>query len=151
MTDPTPPPDPTAVRLIFEYEGDQVRLVHQQPVDVAISGFDLPREQLPGHHVEVRGAGEELLGRVPIRSAMSTSMEVFPENPGDPITRTDLPEARGAFTVIVPAGPQADHVTVVRIATGEGSELAARATSPVSGAPEVVELGSFPLGGGEQA
>lgn len=152
MTDPTRPPGPTAVRLIFEYEGDQVRLVHQQPVDVVISGFDLPREQIAGHHVEVRGAGEKLLSRVPIRSAMSSSMEVFPEDPGDPITRTDLPEARGAFTVIVPAGPQADHVTVVRIGTGErqAGELDARATSPVPGAPDVVELGSFPLEGGEQ-
>lgn len=152
MADPTPSPDPTAVRLIFEYEGDQVRLVHQQPVDVAISGFDLPREQVPGHHVEVRGADEELLSRVPIRSAMSTSMEVFPEAPGDPITRTDLPQARGAFTVIVPAGPQADHVTVVQIAAGVGDagELATRATSTVPGAPEVIELGSFPLLGGAQ-
>ena len=150
MTDPAPPSDPTAVRLLFEYEGDQVRLVHQQPVDVAISGFDLAPEHVPGHHVEVRGADEELLSRVPIRSAMSSSMEVFPEAPGDPITRTDLPQARGAFTVIVPAGPQADHVTVVQITTGEheAGELATRATSPVAGAPTVVELGSFPLQGG---
>lgn len=150
MTHTTPPPDPRAVRLIFEYEGDQVRLVHQQPVEVTISGFDLPQEQIPGHHVEVRGADEELLSRVPIRSAMSTSMEVFPEDHGDPITRTELPEARGAFTVIVPAGPQADHVTVVRVSPGEGDagELAARSTSAVPGAPEVVELGSFSLEGG---
>ena len=29
-----------AVRLIFEYDGNAVRLVLQQPVDVAVTGFD---------------------------------------------------------------------------------------------------------------
>jgi hypothetical protein len=145
MSDPGQPAEPRSVRLIFEYEGDQVRLVHQQPVDVAISGFDLPQEQLAGDHVEVRGVDERLLSRVPIRSAMTTSREVFPENPADPIVRTDLPQAQGAFTVVVPAPAEAHHVTVVRIA--------ARPSEPGPGVigppPEVTELGSFPLGGGE--
>lgn len=149
MTDPSPPPGPTAVRLIFEYEGDQVRLIHQQPVDVAISGFDLALGPVPGHHIEVRGPQEELFSRVPVRDAMTASREVFPENPQDPIVRVDLPEARGAFTVIVPVAPQADHVALVRIAPGAG-ELAERATSPAPGASEVVELATFPLEGGEQ-
>ncbi len=36
-----------AVRLIFEYEGDTVRLVSQQPVDVTIPRF-APAEQFAG-------------------------------------------------------------------------------------------------------
>jgi hypothetical protein len=150
MTDPTPPPEPAAVRLIFEYEGDQVRLIHQQPVDVAVTGFDLALGPVAGHHVEVRGPQEELLSRVPVRNAMTASREVFPENPQDPIVRVDLPEARGAFTVIVPVVPQADHVALVRIAPGTAGELAERATSPAPGAPEVVELATFPLERGER-
>jgi hypothetical protein len=146
MTDPTA--GPTAVRLLFEYEGDEVRLLQQQPVDVAVSGFDLHRGLVPGHHVEVRGPDEELLSRVPIRSGMSASVEVFPEDHSQPITRTDLPEARGAFTVVVPTTPQADHVTVVRIEPGEHAGPAARATGPVPGGPQVVELGRFELTGG---
>lgn len=149
MPDTAQPPEPRSVRLIFEYEGDQVRLVHQQPVDIAISGFDPPQEQLPGHHVEVRGVDEQLLSRVPILSAMTPSMEVFPENPADPIIRTELPQAQGAFTVVVPAPPSAHHVTVVRIAAGP-SELSTRTTTPTEAAADVVELGSFPLDGGEQ-
>ena len=40
--DDTIQPTPTrAMRLIFEYEGDQVRLVSQMPVDLLITGFDL--------------------------------------------------------------------------------------------------------------
>lgn len=151
MTEPTRSPQPSAVRLIFEYDGDETRLVYQQPVDVAIPGFDLPQEQTPGHHVEVRGSNEELLSRVPVRVGMTTSMEVFPERHDEPITRTELPQARGAFSVVVPVTAAADHVTLVRIGAGqpEATELGARATSPVAGAPEVVELGRFDLDRGE--
>jgi len=149
MSDTAQPSGPRSVRLIFEYEGDQVRLVHQQLVDISISDSDLPQEQLPGHHVEVRGVDEQLLGSVPIRSAMTPSMEVFPENPADPIIRTELPQAQGAFTVVVPAPPSAHHVTVVRIAAPP-SELSTGATPLADAAADVVELGSFPLDGGEQ-
>ena len=48
-----------AVRLIFEYEGDDVRLVAQQPVDVAVPGFDLAQVPHPGHYVETRTAADD--------------------------------------------------------------------------------------------
>ena len=32
---------------IFEYEGDKVRLVSQQPVDMVVTGFDLPLTGTP--------------------------------------------------------------------------------------------------------
>jgi hypothetical protein len=126
--------------LIFEYDGEEVRLLQQQPVDVAVSGFDLPQEQVPGHHVEVRGANDRVLSRVPIRVAMSTSVEVFPEDPQDPITRTDLPRAQGAFTVVVPVAANAEHVAVVRIAAPTGE--------PGVQAVDTTELARFPLEGG---
>jgi len=140
MTDPAQPPGPRSVRLIFTYDGDEVRLLQQQPVDVAISGFDLPQEQSPGHHVEVRGADDRVLSRVPIRATMTTSAEVFPEDPSDPITRTDLPRAQGAFTVVVPVSSSAEHVAVVRIAAPTGE--------PGVEAVGTTELARFPLEGG---
>lgn len=148
MTEPSPSGEPTAVRLLFEYEGDEVRLLLQQPVDIAVSGFDLPREHVVGNHVEVRDANEEMLSRVPIRSGMDTSVEVFPEDPNEPITRTDVPRAQGAFSVVVPTTEQADHVTVVRIAPGAGEVGPGESGSAEAGAAEVRELGSFPLVGG---
>src|SRR5690348_16724877 len=46
-------PAPTkAVRLIFEYEGDQVRLISQQPVDVAVTGADIVQTDHPGFYVD---------------------------------------------------------------------------------------------------
>ena len=41
MDEAGPATSTLAIRLIFEYEGDQVRLISQQPVDVAITGFDI--------------------------------------------------------------------------------------------------------------
>ncbi|MGH3787245.1 MAG: hypothetical protein ACRDRG_11990 [Pseudonocardiaceae bacterium] len=149
MSDTAQSPGARSVRLIFEYEGEQFRLMHQQPLDVAITDFDLLPEQLPGHYVEVRGANEQLFSRVPIRSRMTTSTEVFPENPTDAITRIDVPQAQGAFTVVVPAPSSADHVTVVRIDAGP-SELNRRASELDQGAAAVVELGSFALDGADQ-
>src|SRR4029077_16389075 len=83
MPPPSPNPDPepvptNAVRLIFEYEGDQVRLVSQHPVNIAISGFDIAQEEQPGYFVDTRDAAGQTLARVRIREAFATSVEVFP-------------------------------------------------------------------------
>ncbi len=69
-----------AVRLIFEYEGDTVRLVSQDPVDVDIPRFDAPTEHLADHFVETRDAEGALLARVPVRGGFVQSTEVFPED-----------------------------------------------------------------------
>jgi hypothetical protein len=147
-TNPDPEPVPTnAVRLIFEYEGDQVRLVSQHPVDIAISGFDIAQKEQPGHFVYARDAAGRTLARVPIREAFATSLEVFPENHGEPIIRVDVARPRGAFTVVVPALKEADHVSVVRVAAGkpEARVPGSPVTSAVEGKTEVTELGSFSL------
>jgi hypothetical protein len=137
-----------AVRLIFEYEGDEVRLVAQQPVDVAVPGFDLAQVPHPGHYVETRTAADKPLSRVPVRDAFSTSAEVFPADPGGAITRVDLAQPRGAFTVVVPAGAAATHIALLHVrAPAEPREPAppTAATSAVAGTPEVEEIARFPL------
>jgi hypothetical protein len=138
------------VRLIFEYEGSEVNLVSQQPVDVAVTGFDIARVSRPGHYVETRNAAGLPLSRVPLRESFATSTEVFPEDHADPITRVDLDAPRGAFTVVVPASEGATDVAVVRLTprSPDASFIAAGATSPVPGDHEVVELAKFALNSG---
>ena len=141
-------PTPTlAMRLIFEYEGDQVRLVSQQPVDVAITGFDIARAQHPGWCIDTRDAAGRALARVPARDAFPSGAEVFPEQPGEPITRIAGEKPRGAFTVVVPVPEGADHVAVVHVAPAQPEALlpASRATSRVEGSSEVKEIARFPL------
>ncbi len=137
-----------AVRLIFEYEGDEVRLVSQQPVDVAVPGFNLAEVAHPGHYVETRTAADEPLSRVPVRDAFSASAEVFPEKPGGAITRVDVAHPKGAFTVVVPAGPAATQVALLHVRTpAEPRERKppTAATTAVPGGPEVVEIAKFPM------
>jgi hypothetical protein len=137
-------------------KGDQVRLVSQQPVEMAITGFDIARTEHPGYYIDTCDAADRALARVPARNAFSGSMEVFPEKPGEPITRVDVAKPRGAFTVVVPAPGDADHVSLVQVTPAKPDVLApaGRATSLVEGGAQVVELARFPLqsntGGGGQ-
>lgn len=136
-----------AVRLIFEYEGDEVRLVSQQQVDMAVTGFDLARAQHPGVYVDARDADGRTLARVPARSAFAGSAEVFPEQPGEPIVRVDVPKPKGAFTVVVPAPQAAQQVAVVRVAPAKPDAQVppGGATTRVLGAAEATDLATFPL------
>jgi hypothetical protein len=148
MADTPEPAVTPAVRLIFEYDGDEVRLVSQQPVDVAVSGFDLAPAPVPGHYVEMRSAANEPLNRVPVRGAFATSAEVFPEQHGEPITRVDVAKPKGAFTVVVPAGPQAVRAALLQVMPSSGDPttgLAPRLGAPAAGTPEVREIATFEL------
>jgi hypothetical protein len=138
----------SAVRLIFEYEGDEVRLVAQQPVDVAVPGFDLAKVPHPGHYVETRTTAGEPLSRVPVREAFSTSAEVFPEKLGGAITRVDVARPKGAFTVIVPAGAAAAEVALLQVhapVEPGGPRPPTTATTRAPGQPRIVEMATFPL------
>jgi hypothetical protein len=142
-------PGPTpAVRLIFEFDGDEVRLVSQQPVDVAVPGFDLARVLHPGHYVETRDADNAPLSRVSIREAFAASAEVFPEDHGEPITRVDVAEPKGAFTVIVPASAAATQVALLHVrppAEVHAERPLGGATSATPAQPEVSEIATFNL------
>ncbi|MET9089526.1 hypothetical protein ABZX77_48025 [Streptomyces sp. NPDC004237] len=146
MAGPQQTPTARAVRLIFEYEGDSVTLVSQQPVDAVISGFDAHPEVRPGNFVETRDEKGQRLARVPARGAFRESAEVFPEDHSQPITRVDV-EARGAFTVLLPAPDEAVQVAVVRAAPAAPDARLAPggATSPPPGVTEDVDLATFQL------
>ena len=59
-------------------------------MDVAITGFDIAKTQHPGWYINTRDAAGRALARVPARDAFSSGAEVFPEQHGEPITRTAL-------------------------------------------------------------
>jgi hypothetical protein len=144
MINPQQTPRAPAIRLIFEYEGDSVRLVSQQPVDTVVGDVGTEAEARPGDFVETRDDYGQRLARVPARGAFQKSAEVFPENHTEPITRVDV-EARGAFTVIVPAPAEAAQVAVVRVAPPGPETPPAGATGPPAGATQHVDLAIFRL------
>ena len=131
-----------AIRLIFEYEGEVVRLISQQPVEMAIADSDISGIEPSAHYVDIRDAAGKTLARVKARGAFGTSAEVFPERAGEPITRVDIPTPKGAFTVVLPIADNADHFTLVKVtpsvqAPGAGD---LRVLQPVA-----TDMASFPL------
>ena len=62
-----------ATRLIFEYDGDRVRVVQQTPVDIAAAALPSTAPDQIGVFVDVRDAGNRTLARVPAPHALSTS------------------------------------------------------------------------------
>lgn len=142
-----------SMRFVFEYESGNISLILQQPVDVAVSGFDLHPDLRPGDYVEVRGPDGGTLSRVPVRSGMAASAEVFPEHAGDPITRVDKAEVRGAFTVVAPAPLSASHVAVVRVGRPAAAPRPGGVPTPAHEEPWATDLATFALdapAGGQQ-
>jgi hypothetical protein len=130
-----------AIRLIFEYEGDALRLVKEQSVEMVVADADPGAAQTPGYYLDARDAAERTLARVAARGAFGRSAEVFPERHGDPIQRIDVAQPRGAFTVTLPAIDAADHVTMVRIV-----DAVERTAGVERAQPRAVDLASFRLG-----
>jgi hypothetical protein len=136
-----------AVRLIFEYDGDQVQLVSQQPVDMAVTESDVASAERRGFYVETRDAAGLTLASVPARNAFIGSTEVFPEQHDEPITRVEVERPRGAFTVVVPAPGDADHVSLIQVASGQADPTAPASLNAglAEEGARVVELARFPL------
>lgn len=139
-----PKPAP-AIRLIFEYDGDQVRLVSQQPVDMAITGADLAQVHAAGTFVDARDASDRTVARVHARGMSEGMVEVFPEKPGDPILHVKVDRPRGAFTVVLPAPKEAAKVAVVRVKPEATRAAAAGAAPGAEPALQTTELASFAL------
>ncbi|MCZ2404775.1 hypothetical protein IV498_16735 [Paenarthrobacter sp. Z7-10] len=147
MTDATSSIGFGSVRLIFEYSGGEINLVHQQRVDVAVPGFEAHPDLRPGHYVEVRDDGGASLVRVPVREDLAGSVEVFPENHVEPISRVERTAPHGAFTVVVPAPAAAHSIAVVRIAAPEDAAPppSGGAASPTPHAAQVTDVATFLL------
>jgi hypothetical protein len=102
-------PPARSVRMIFEFSGDEVRLLEQHPVNATagLSGAQF-RDPQPGDYVEVRNRDGQAVSRVPVWTGIGSTVETFPQDP------YIGPEAPRILTVVVPAPHDADHVAVVR-------------------------------------
>jgi hypothetical protein len=117
-----------AVRLMFTYEGNDVRLVSQQTLDMiipptdALSGY----EDEQGFWVEVRTARDEVLYRQVMRDPFRQDVEVFSPDPTQSIVRVPVERRSGTFTLLVPQIDGSDHVALMRsAATDMAGERAA--------------------------
>jgi hypothetical protein len=107
--------DSRSLRLIFEYDGDRVELVSRQPVDMVAPSSE-PLEDFAdrlGSWIDLRDPDGVALHRQMLHDPVGASTEVFSPDPEASLRRVERTRQKGAFTVVVPDLPGADHVAVV--------------------------------------
>ncbi len=119
---------PRAIRLVFEYEGDGVRLVSRSRIDKAVPQADQSADALEfrGTWSEVRDSAGATLDRRVLVDPMPRDAEVFPEQLGEEISRQPIEHPSGVFTVLVPDVEGADHVAVLSNSPGQQGVRAAK-------------------------
>jgi hypothetical protein len=118
---PEEPPHRRAIRLVFAYDGDQVRLVSRTRIEKVLPQTDQSADALDfrGTWSEVRDAGGALLDRRVLVDPMPRDAEVFPEQLDGEISRQPLERPTGVFTLLVPDVDGADHVAVLSNSPGQ--------------------------------
>ncbi len=151
------PVPPRAVRLTFAFEGDEVRLVGRQPVEMIAP----PTDKLDGYEheqgfwLEVRSGKDETLHRQVMQDPLRYDVEVFSPDPEQSVFRSPVDEPSGIFVVVVPDLSEADHVALLSsgapTAAARGMTPEAAARAPSGPATEFVRFPLRPDRGGGRA
>ncbi len=150
---PLPPQAAESLRLTYEYEGDSVRLVSQQRVDVVVTDFDVQSTFVARHVVDVQDAEETTLARIPVHGDLGATVEVF-GRPGESISRVPEPNPKGAFTVVVPVPPGAARAVLQRLdapTPPAGPAIAPERGRPAPVVVSAVVLSDVEIEGGERS
>ena len=107
-----------AMRLTFSYDGDDVKLVSQQPIEMIVppsdpvKGFGAQK----GFWAELKNEQDKTLYRRVMHNPTSNDAEVFSDDPEQNISRAPAPKRKGVFVVVVPDTDKGDAVTLSRSA-----------------------------------
>jgi len=108
------------VRLTFSYQGDQVKLVSQQPVEMTVPPSDPLKgyEEHKGFWAELKSDQDKTLFRRVLHNPTRNDAEVFSDDPEQSISREPAPKRKGVFVVVVPHTEKGHEVTLSR-STGQ--------------------------------
>jgi hypothetical protein len=132
----------SAVRLTFAYNGDDVRLLSQQRTEMTVPPSDAMKGygKHKGFWAELRSAGDKTLYRTVMHNPTKNDAEIFPEAPGESITRAPAPKRKGVFVVVLPDTDKGEQVILCRSAPatrGATLGISALASKP---AEEILRL-----------
>jgi hypothetical protein len=119
-------PDPTHTwRLTFAYEGDDVRLVDRQRVEMVPPppDADLPDDETSGVRVVLRDTDDRVVYQRAVHDPIRREYEVFPQDANETPTWVPNDNPTGTFEVLVPDVDGADDVAL-------------RAAAPAPDAPQ---------------
>jgi len=111
---------PKAMRLTFSYQGDQVKLISQQPVEMTVPPSDPLKgyEEHKGFWAELKSDQDKTLFRRVLHNPTRNDAEVFSDDPKQSISREPAPKRKGVFVVVVPDTEKGHEVTLSR-STGQ--------------------------------
>jgi hypothetical protein len=107
---------PKAVRLTFSYEGDQVKLISQLPVEMKAPPSDPVKgyARHKGFWAELKNEEDRTLYRQVMHNPTRNDAEVFSDDPEEGISREPAPKRKGVFVVVVPDSDQGQEVILCR-------------------------------------
>ena len=132
------PPEPVkAMRLTFSYDGDNVKLVSQKRTEMMVPPSDPLQgfNKQKGFWAELKNERDKTLYRHVMHNPTKNDAEVFPETPGESISREPAPKRKGVFVVVVPDTGKGEEVTLSRSSPeeeGPESGLRALASTPAT-------------------
>ena len=123
---------PRSVRLIFSYDGDKVKLISQQQVEMTVPPSDATKgfAQHKGFWAELKGQHDQTLYRHVMHNPTRNDAEVFSDDPEQSISRQPAPKRKGVFVVVVPDTDQGHEVTLSRSESQGPTGIHALAAAP---------------------
>lgn len=133
----TPPEPMKAMRLTFSYDGDNVKLISQQRTEMIVPPSDPVKGygKQKGFWAELKNEQDKTLYRQVMHNPTRNDAEIFPETPGESISREPAPKRKGIFVVLVPDTEKGEEVTLFRSAPetkGPASALFSLASKPAT-------------------
>lgn len=138
-------PPRTAWRLTFEYEGDSVRVVGRQQVEMQAPPDEsaLLEGAEDGYWVEVRDREDQPVYRQVLHEPIQTEYEVF--SPEGSMHHVPAPEVKGVFQAVVPDLARGDAVVLHGPSSPAGDEGAERRADETGrAATDAGEAGATP-------
>ncbi len=113
-----------SVRLVFEYEGTEIKLISHQRVAMVPNPPHalVPRHDERGFWLVLADADEHPLYRRVIDNPIRHDIEVVADDPHYPLTRVKVEKPHGRFFVVVPDIPAARSVALFGHAAAPGAK-----------------------------
>lgn len=101
-----------ALRLVFDRDGSDIRLVEAIPVEMVVPPSDrlADDEDVAGFWISLYDEGGSIAYRRVMSNPLGDELEVYTGDPEQPFKRVRIPEPKLQFEVIVPDLPEARAV-----------------------------------------
>lgn len=138
---------PKTLRLVYAYDGDEVKLVSKQRVDMLLPAQETKPEVLasPGLKYELRDKEECSIFSNIIENPLRSDIEVFSDNPKQTARRVEMPKKKGSFVLLIPEISEAENLVLLENKPADMASMDYRPGEPIERKIETKEIARFRL------